>query len=114
MHHCTVEIVLAYIFFTFLFNLTRISIRCCLLLYSENEFSYDPNAVKPGHRIFKFRPGCKVKFDVLLVNYEMINIDTCLLASISWDVLVIDEAHRLKNNQSLVSIWRNIYQLFIN
>lgn len=43
-----------------------------------------------------------VKFHVLLTSYEMVNLDKTLLQSIDWEVLVIDEAHRLKNNKSLV------------
>ena len=44
------------------------------------------------------------KFDVLLTSYEYPSHDSALLSSIPWSVLVIDEAHRLKNQQSLVSV----------
>ena len=44
-----------------------------------------------------------VKFHVLLTSYELISIDTACLGSVDWSVLVVDEAHRLKNNQSKVS-----------
>lgn len=43
-----------------------------------------------------------MKFHVLLTSYELISIDTATLGSIDWAVLVVDEAHRLKNNQSKV------------
>lgn len=43
-----------------------------------------------------------VKFHVLLTSYELITIDTAILGSIDWACLVVDEAHRLKNNQSKV------------
>ena len=43
-----------------------------------------------------------VKFHVLLTSYELITIDTAVLGSIDWACLVVDEAHRLKNNQSKV------------
>jgi len=43
-----------------------------------------------------------VKFHVLLTSYELISIDTATLGSVDWQVLVVDEAHRLKNNQSKV------------
>ncbi len=52
------------------------------------------------------RTSHKVKFDVLLTNYELVNVDSTTLNSIDWSVLVIDEAHRLKNQQSLVSFSR--------
>uniref|UniRef100_A0A672JX24 Chromodomain-helicase-DNA-binding protein 4-like n=1 Tax=Sinocyclocheilus grahami TaxID=75366 RepID=A0A672JX24_SINGR len=44
-----------------------------------------------------------VKFHVLLTSYELITIDQAILGSIDWACLVVDEAHRLKNNQSKVS-----------
>ncbi|NXV03502.1 CHD3 protein, partial [Cettia cetti] len=42
----------------------------------------------------------QVKFHVLLTSYELITIDQAALGSIRWACLVVDEAHRLKNNQS--------------
>ena len=42
------------------------------------------------------------KFHVLLTSYEFISVDSTVLQSINWEVLVVDEAHRLKNNQSKV------------
>lgn len=44
-----------------------------------------------------------MKFHVLLTSYELITIDQAALGSIRWACLVVDEAHRLKNNQSKVS-----------
>lgn len=44
-----------------------------------------------------------MKFHVLLTSYELITIDMAILGSIDWACLVVDEAHRLKNNQSKVS-----------
>lgn len=55
-----------------------------------------------------------MKFHVLLTSYELITIDMAILGSIDWACLVVDEAHRLKNNQSKVG--RNlswICKLFI-
>ncbi|KAH0626116.1 hypothetical protein JD844_000891 [Phrynosoma platyrhinos] len=54
---------------------------------------------------FSFCEGSKgreaqVKFHVLLTSYELVTIDQAALASIRWACLVVDEAHRLKNNQS--------------
>lgn len=43
-----------------------------------------------------------IKFHVLLTSYELITIDMAILGSIDWACLVVDEAHRLKNNQSKV------------
>uniref|UniRef100_A0A3B4A086 Helicase ATP-binding domain-containing protein n=1 Tax=Periophthalmus magnuspinnatus TaxID=409849 RepID=A0A3B4A086_9GOBI len=43
-----------------------------------------------------------IKFHVLLTSYELVTIDQTALKSIDWACLVVDEAHRLKNNQSKV------------
>ena len=43
-----------------------------------------------------------IKFNVLLTSYEYVSVDATVLQSINWAVLVVDEAHRLKNNQSKV------------
>lgn len=55
-----------------------------------------------------------IKFHVLLTSYELVTIDQTALKSIDWACLVVDEAHRLKNNQSkvlspyvCVCTWRN-------
>jgi len=69
----------------------------------ENEFSLTENAIRQGAKASKLKQGCNVKFHVLLTSYELISIDSALLGSVNWDVLVVDEAHRLKNNQSKVS-----------
>ncbi|KAK7260476.1 hypothetical protein RIF29_26552 [Crotalaria pallida] len=40
------------------------------------------------------------KFNVLLTTYEMILADSSHLRGVPWEVLLVDEAHRLKNAQS--------------
>ncbi|XP_024359262.1 CHD3-type chromatin-remodeling factor PICKLE isoform X2 [Physcomitrium patens] len=42
----------------------------------------------------------RVKFDVLLTSYEMINLDTTILKALKWECLIVDEGHRLKNKDS--------------
>ncbi|XP_048373391.1 chromodomain-helicase-DNA-binding protein 3-like [Sphaerodactylus townsendi] len=66
----------------------------------ENEFSFEDNAIKGGKKAFKMKREAQVKFHVLLTSYELVTIDQAALASIRWACLVVDEAHRLKNNQS--------------
>ncbi|KAF7236777.1 Chromodomain-helicase-DNA-binding protein 3 [Varanus komodoensis] len=88
----------------------------------ENEFSFEDNAMKGGKKAFKMKASgagflmlrdgssislwglpwreAQVKFHVLLTSYELVTIDQAALASIRWACLVVDEAHRLKNNQS--------------
>ncbi|KAJ8421601.1 hypothetical protein Cgig2_025730 [Carnegiea gigantea] len=42
----------------------------------------------------------RIKFDVLLTSYEMINLDSISLKPIKWECMVVDEGHRLKNKDS--------------
>eukprot|EP00250_Pteridium_aquilinum_P017954 c23861_g1_i1 orf=626-5110(-) len=42
----------------------------------------------------------RIKFDVLLTSYEMINLDSTVLKAIKWECLIVDEGHRLKNKDS--------------
>uniref|UniRef100_A0A8C2KM96 Chromodomain helicase DNA binding protein 4a n=1 Tax=Cyprinus carpio TaxID=7962 RepID=A0A8C2KM96_CYPCA len=66
----------------------------------ENEFSFENNAIRGGKKPSRMKKEASVKFHVLLTSYELITIDTAVLGSIDWACLVVDEAHRLKNNQS--------------
>lgn len=70
------------------------------MVIREHEIAFDENATRGG-RATKIRSS-NVKFNVLLTSYELISIDVALLGSIEWAVLVVDEAHRLKSNQSKV------------
>jgi SNF2 family DNA or RNA helicase len=70
------------------------------VLRREHEFSFEEGAIRGGNKAFKMRKDSGVKFQVLLTSYELICIDQATLGSVDWSVLVVDEAHRLKNNQS--------------
>merc|ERR1712012_1362914 len=65
----------------------------------EHELSFEENAVRKGDKASRIKAST-VKFHVLLTSYELISIDAACLGSVQWEVLVVDEAHRLKNNQS--------------
>ncbi|KAK6104410.1 CHD C-terminal 2 domain family protein [Brugia pahangi] len=67
----------------------------------EHEFSFIEGAVRGGPKPSRLKTDQGIKFHVLLTSYELINIDKSILSSIEWAGLVVDEAHRLKNNQSL-------------
>lgn len=67
---------------------------CCLYLFTMCG-SWIPS--------LSVQKEASVKFHVLLTSYELITIDQAILGSIDWACLVVDEAHRLKNNQSKVS-----------
>lgn len=50
---------------------------------------------------------------MLLTSYEYVSVDATVLQSIDWSVLVVDEAHRLKNNQSKVlKIYFNVHMFY--
>lgn len=40
------------------------------------------------------------KFEVLITTYELVLKDAEILGQIGWNFLIVDEAHRLKNNDS--------------
>lgn len=40
------------------------------------------------------------KFHALITSYETAIIDANILKKINWECMVVDEAHRLKNNES--------------
>ncbi|XP_038712206.1 protein CHROMATIN REMODELING 4-like isoform X2 [Tripterygium wilfordii] len=52
----------------------------------------DPNDM--NKRTFSY------KFNVLLTTYEMVLADSSHLRGVPWEVLVVDEGHRLKNSES--------------
>ncbi len=65
----------------------------------EHELSFEDNAVRKSDKASRIRAST-VKFHVLLTSYELISIDAACLGSVHWEVLVVDEAHRLKNSSS--------------
>ncbi|XP_057326451.1 chromodomain-helicase-DNA-binding protein Mi-2 homolog isoform X2 [Microplitis mediator] len=85
------------------------------IVIRENELSFEEGAVRGG-RASKIRSS-SIKFNVLLTSYELISIDSACLGSIDWAVLVVDEAHRLKSNQSkffrLLASYNIAYKLLL-
>jgi len=84
---------------SFIHTLSLIGLPIC----REHEFSYKDGAFVYTSKPTRMRENHRPKFDVLLTSYEFVSQDGATLSSIDWEVLIIDEAHRLKNNQSLVS-----------
>uniref|UniRef100_A0A7N6AZA2 DNA helicase n=1 Tax=Anabas testudineus TaxID=64144 RepID=A0A7N6AZA2_ANATE len=79
----------------------------------ENEFTFEDSAVKSGRKVFRMKVRhTPIKFHVLLTSYELITIDQAILGSITWACLVVDEAHRLKNNQSKFFRILNGYKIY--
>ncbi|KAK0060448.1 chromodomain-helicase-DNA-binding protein 1-like isoform X1 [Biomphalaria pfeifferi] len=48
------------------------------------------------------KAASNLSFDLLLTTYELCLKDTTFLQSLAWDVLIVDEGHRLKNSESLL------------
>ncbi|XP_060528036.1 chromodomain-helicase-DNA-binding protein Mi-2 homolog isoform X2 [Cylas formicarius] len=78
--------------------ITYVGDKDCRAVIRENELSFEEGAIARG-RVSRIRSS-SIKFNVLLTSYELVTIDSPCLASIDWAVLVVDEAHRLKSNQS--------------
>jgi len=55
----------------------------------------------------------KHKFEVLLTSYEGVNICLPTLKKIKWECLIIDEAHRIKNENTLLSKVIFYYVLYL-
>ncbi|KAM4582028.1 chromodomain-helicase-DNA-binding protein 5 isoform 3-T3 [Fundulus diaphanus] len=78
----------------------------------ENEFTFEDSAIKSGRKVFRMKKDSPIKFHVLLTSYELITIDQAILGSVTWACLVVDEAHRLKNNQSKFFRILNGYKIY--
>ncbi|CAB4031235.1 chromodomain-helicase-DNA-binding 4-like isoform X3, partial [Paramuricea clavata] len=83
-----------------LYCVTYIGDKDCRAAIRQHEFSFEENAVRSGTKVCRMKKDSSVKFNVLLTSYELVAIDSAVLQSINWAILVVDEAHRLKNNQS--------------
>ncbi|OAY53615.1 CHD3-type chromatin-remodeling factor PICKLE [Manihot esculenta] len=70
----------------------------------EYEFYYPKNHKKIKKKKSGLVVGEKkqdrIKFDVLLTSYEMVNLDSTSLKPIKWESMIVDEGHRLKNKDS--------------
>lgn len=77
----------------------------------EHELSFEEGAVRGGSKASRIRKDTPIKFHVLLTSYELNCIDAATLSSVEWQILVVDEAHRLKNNQSKYFRVLNTYKI---
>ncbi|XP_012220064.1 chromodomain-helicase-DNA-binding protein 1 isoform X2 [Linepithema humile] len=49
-----------------------------------------------------YRDSKRLKFNAILTTYEIVLKDKAFLGALNWAVLLVDEAHRLKNDDSLL------------
>lgn len=49
-----------------------------------------------------FKGTRKLKFNAILTTYEIVLKDKQFLSEVSWAALMVDEAHRLKNQDALL------------
>jgi len=65
----------------------------------QNEF-YFLDQFLPKQDTAKLRKQHVTKFHVLITTYEVVLKDAAVFSAIKWKVLIVDEAHRLKNPKS--------------
>jgi SNF2 family DNA or RNA helicase len=70
--------------------------------YFPKDIDYTPRHVLQGNRPTRAKQGVPFKFHVIITSYEMVLADTVAFQSIPWQVVVVDEAHRLRSNKSKV------------
>ena len=58
------------------------------------------------YEVYNKGKGRRYKMNVLLTTYEVVLKDSSFMRSIQWVYLMVDEAHRLKNNES--SLYREL------
>ena len=78
----------------------------------QQEFYYTDQFVHPKSLVPKYKRYGITKFHILITTYEVVLKDIAVLSKIKWRALIVDEAHRLKNNKSrlftdLVSVPRD-------
>ncbi|XP_021769423.1 CHD3-type chromatin-remodeling factor PICKLE-like [Chenopodium quinoa] len=77
--------------------------------YPKKSLSTKLKKKKSGHISSESKQD-RIKFDVLLTSYEMINLDSASLKPIKWECMIVDEGHRLKNKDSKLFLQLKQYQ----
>jgi len=62
----------------------------------------DPSVIRFGSMTQNTKLKYQVQFNALLATYEIVRKDKHFLDSVPWSVFMVDEAHRLKNGDSLL------------
>jgi SNF2 family DNA or RNA helicase len=69
-----------------------------VVVYTGNQESRE--IIRALEFYYKSSKSCTCKFNVLITSYDTAINDDTELRKIKWEVLVVDEAHRLKNADS--------------
>lgn len=80
----------------------------------QYEFFYPKEETKGQKKKKVFKDArssrqARIKFDVLLTSFEMINMDSASLRAIEWETMIVDEGHRLKNKDSKLFLQLKLY-----
>lgn len=67
----------------------------------KNEFYYNEPFI-PKSKVKFFKEKSIFKFHILLTTYEVAAKEISTLSNINWEVMIIDEAHKLKNVNSQI------------
>ncbi|CAD8047864.1 unnamed protein product [Paramecium primaurelia] len=68
-----------------------------VIVYTGNQESRD---IIKAKEFYYSNNNNVCKFNVLITSYDIAIIDQAIIKKINWECLIIDEAHRLKNNDS--------------
>ncbi len=85
--------------------------------YPQPHSNTNPHPMLQVIRAFEFEnaaglpQGRLLKFEVLITTYELVLKDAATLGKIPWNFLMVDEAHRLKNNESALYSVSSVLQL---
>ncbi|CAN0089029.1 unnamed protein product [Discosporangium mesarthrocarpum] len=69
------------------------------IIFRQEWWHEDPDS---GERLTPQEHGCPLKFDVLVTTFGMLRAESGRVSREDWSVLVVDEAHRMKNSTSQV------------
>lgn len=99
-------------------DLQGTNVHICVLVPFRNKL-YIPLGTNKGKMVYFFQtalirdvllPG---EWDVCVTSYEMLIIEKAVFKKFNWRYLVIDEAHRIKNEKSKVRQLNVAKQIFI-
>lgn len=80
-------------------NIVRINLKWFFFKYYFTRFIF---IFQIRQQEWSYESSKRLKFNAILTTYEIVLKDKVFLGGLSWAVLLVDEAHRLKNDDSLL------------